>query len=264
MLKQRIFTAAFALVVVIGILLAGKLPWQVFVWLGSLLGMQEFIHLLGVRWNRLPAWWGYVVVTVVQWIPTWNRVISLELLSSVSLLLPVLLKNRFTLEKSAAVLLGSLYIAFGGGALSQIRALPDGRAWVLLFLVSIWMTDTAAFFIGSRVKGPKLWPAISPGKTISGSLGGLVGGVVGAVLIGAILLARDASLGRFVLVGLVISLAGQLGDLVESAYKRSAGVKDSGNLLPGHGGVLDRIDSILFAAPFAYFLIAFGAPGTWF
>ncbi|OFW80810.1 MAG: hypothetical protein A2201_10035 [Alicyclobacillus sp. RIFOXYA1_FULL_53_8] len=140
-----------------------------------------------------------------------------------------------------------------------MRALSHGWAWLLLFLVSIWMTDTAAFFVGSRLKGPKLWPDISPGKTISGAIGGLVGGVIGALLFGLVFLPGH-SVWQFMSLGFISSIAGQLGDLIESAYKRTAGVKDSGHLLPGHGGILDRIDSLLFAAPFAYYLIIIGFP----
>lgn len=259
MLKQRIVTAALALIVVMAVLFSGSVPWRVFVWLGSLVAASEFSNLLGIRWNRLPSWWAYVVVTVIQWDPTWNRVIFFELSVGITLLVPVVLRNRVSLSQSAAAFLGALYIGFGGAGLANMRALSHGWAWLLLFLVSIWMTDTAAFFVGSRLKGPKLWPDISPGKTISGAIGGLVGGVIGAFLFGLVFLPGH-SVWQFMSLGFISSIAGQLGDLIESAYKRTAGVKDSGHLLPGHGGILDRIDSLLFAAPFAYYLIIIGFP----
>jgi len=262
MLKQRIVTAALALIVVMAVLLAGSMPWRVFVWLGCLVAASEFSNLLGIRWNRLPSWWAYAVVTVTQWDSAWNSVIFFELSVGVTLLLPVVLRNRVTLSQSSAVFIGALYIGFGGAGLADLRALSHGWAWLLLFLVSIWMTDTAAFFVGSRLKGPKLWPDISPGKTISGAVGGLFGGVIGALLFGLLFLPGHGVL-QFMILGFVTSTAGQLGDLIESAYKRTAGVKDSGHLLPGHGGILDRIDSLLFAAPFAYYLIMIGFPKGW-
>jgi phosphatidate cytidylyltransferase len=140
------------------------------------------------------------------------------------------------------------YVGLPALALVWLRATPElGFAWLLWLLIVVGTTDTAAYFTGRTLGGPRLAPAISPGKTWSGLLGGVLGAVVASVatvwVIGSERLLQAAGLGA------LLSLISQLGDLVESALKRSAGIKDSGSLIPGHGGVLDRLDGLLFAAP---------------
>lgn len=126
------------------------------------------------------------------------------------------------------------------------------RAWVLILLLTVWTYDTAAYGVGRRFGQRHFIPHISPGKTVEGTVGGLVG----AVLVCALLV---AAVGRppvaGLVLGLVIALAAQVGDLAESMLKRAAGAKESGRLIPGHGGLLDRIDSFLFAAPVAYLFV---------
>ncbi|HXI45449.1 MAG TPA: phosphatidate cytidylyltransferase [Candidatus Acidoferrales bacterium] len=140
---------------------------------------------------------------------------------------------------------------------SLLGFLGGERAWVLILLLTVWTFDTAAYGVGRRFGQRHFIPHISPGKTVEG----LIGGLVAAVLVCAILVAaigRPALLGLGL--GLFIALAAQAGDLVESMLKRAAGAKESGRLIPGHGGMLDRIDSFLFAAPvaFLYVVVIFG------
>jgi phosphatidate cytidylyltransferase len=123
--------------------------------------------------------------------------------------------------------------------------------------VIVWLSDTFAFFTGCAVGRHRLAPAISPGKTVEGALGGLAGGIAGALLIRAWLLPR-LPLPDTVLLGLAVSALGIVGDLLESLLKRWAGLKDSGALFPGHGGMLDRLDSLLFGAPVLYVYFSLG------
>ena len=126
------------------------------------------------------------------------------------------------------------------------------RAWVLILLLTVWTFDTAAYGVGRRFGQRHFIPHISPGKTVEGTVGGLVGAVlVCALLVAAV--GRPPVAGLFL--GLGIGLAAQVGDLAESMLKRAAGAKESGRLIPGHGGLLDRIDSFLFAAPVAYLFV---------
>ncbi len=138
----------------------------------------------------------------------------------------------------------------------------DYGAWVVLWaLLIIWFGDSAAYVVGRKWGGRKLAPAISPNKTWSGAIGGLIGSAVGGA-IGYFPLTADCGEYRFgweiiaigMVVGVIVGLMGQIGDLVESSVKRELGIKDFGSLLPGHGGVLDRFDSLMFAAPTLWFL----------
>jgi phosphatidate cytidylyltransferase len=256
MLKQRIVTAALALAIVLAILLfGGSISWKVLVWLGCLVCVYEFSNMVKCHWWSAPAVWGYIVITFVQWCGGWHTPLAIEVMGAVTLALPVLSKNRYSILQCASVLLGAMYIGYGGRSLVLLRELPHGLAWVLVFLISIWMTDTFAFFTGRALKGPKLWPSISPQKTVSGAIGGIAGSILGTLLV-ALSLLRHEDVGFLVILGILISVAGQLGDFVESAYKRSAGVKDSGGFFPGHGGMLDRVDSLIYASPFVFAFIS--------
>lgn len=156
-------------------------------------------------------------------------------------------------EPASAHAGGVLYIGLPALALFLLRQSHDHPVWlVVLVFVMVWATDTGALFSGNLIGGPKLAPKISPNKTWAGSVGGLICAMIVAGSIAAIL--KTSIFGALVFAG-VISIAGQIGDLFESMVKRGGGYKDSGGLIPGHGGVLDRIDSILVAAPVACWLV---------
>jgi len=151
-------------------------------------------------------------------------------------------------------MVGILYI---GGLLSYLvalRGLDDGRSWVFLALLATSGSDTVAFFVGRAWGRHHLAPSISPGKTWEGAIAGVSGAIIISLIL-VILLDPPVSYGQAVLLGLLASIFGQLGDLVESWLKRKTGVKDSGKLLPGHGGVLDRIDSIIFSGIVVYYYV---------
>jgi phosphatidate cytidylyltransferase len=149
--------------------------------------------------------------------------------------------------------------AVGGAMLGRIP-IAAGGVLLGLPLVLTWATDTGAFFVGRSIGGRKLIPAVSPGKTVSGAIGGVVTSVLVTWLYVTFLLRPTAQLAMttwsIVLFGVIVSVAAQVGDLVESLLKREAGVKDSGGLLPGHGGVLDRLDSLFFVLPTAHLLLS--------
>lgn len=156
-------------------------------------------------------------------------------------------------------LLGIIYLGVPAVSLMAVRGLPDGLQLVLWLVVVVVATDVFAYLVGRSVGGPKLAPRISPGKTRSG----LAGGMAAAAIAGAVL-AFLTGWGRLPagLCGALLALVAQLGDLFESAIKRRAGVKDSGTLIPGHGGVLDRLDGFLFAAPVFALAVALDPAGA--
>lgn len=151
---------------------------------------------------------------------------------------------------------GSLYIGLFTACLILFMAWPDGARWLLFLSTITAASDTGAYFVGKSIGRNKLCPSISPGKTIAGFIGGMVCGTICALLVaGAVF---DAvNLVALTLCALLLSALGVVGDLVESLLKRSMNIKDSGSILPGHGGVLDRVDSLLLTAPALYFLIYF-------
>lgn len=175
-----------------------------------------------------------------------------------SLTRPSRIPNAFV--ETGALVLGPTYI---GGLMGTIAAMHDlgthaqGAGLVVVTLMIAWFGDTGAMAFGKNFGGPKLYPAVSPNKTWSGSLGGLIGSVLGVVFAHYVYL-PVLSLERGIPLAIVAGAIGQLGDLCESVLKRSAGVKDSGGLLPGHGGILDRIDALTFTAAVVYLALRTG------
>ena len=160
---------------------------------------------------------------------------------------------------AALVLMGFLYVPLLLAHLVMIRMLPHGVSWLFLIMVIVMAGDSAAYYVGSTFGKNRLYPAVSPKKSIEGSLGGLAGSLIGAFL-ARYTFFPELGVADCVATALLLGVLGQLGDLFESLIKRSCGVKDSGSIVPGHGGILDRLDSILFAAPaafyYAYFLLS--------
>jgi phosphatidate cytidylyltransferase len=140
---------------------------------------------------------------------------------------------------------GVLYIAPACLAIIWLRETPQGGGWVLMLFATTWAADIAAFVVGSALKGPKLWPRFSPNKTWAGFFGGLAAATATSVSVAAV--AMRLSLAGAALIGFLGGLATMAGDLWESMLKRRFGVKDSGDLIPGHGGLLDRVDGMMFA-----------------
>ncbi len=152
---------------------------------------------------------------------------------------------------------GILYIGWLGSYMISVRNLPDGQWWLLLVLPACWITDGSAYFVGSVLGRHKMSPRVSPKKTWEGYLGGIIFGAAGTMLLAALwhTNAPEVTALKGLLLGLTIAVASPLGDLGESMLKREFGIKDSGKVLPGHGGMLDRLDSWLWAAVLSYYLI---------
>jgi phosphatidate cytidylyltransferase len=160
-------------------------------------------------------------------------------------------------QRVAITLLGVCYVNWLLGHTISLRALPDGVHWILLLVWVTWLGETAAYAVGSLIGRHKLAPGISPGKTVEGAVAQLAASLLAALTAGGWLFPglrlRDA-----IVVGLLLGVLGQVGDLVESALKRSVGTKDTGQVIPGHGGILDRIDGLLFNAPALFYYVTYG------
>jgi phosphatidate cytidylyltransferase len=181
------------------------------------------------------------------------------LLATLVGVMSVPLLSRAPLEQSlrdgALTLFGVLYLGLTLGMLSMTRLLPQGE-WLIFFLLLVtWASDTGAYYVGTLFGRHRLAPTISPKKTVEGLVGGLIGAIIVAYAARWWFLPELSGLDCLIL-GTLLTLTGLWGDLAESAMKRSVGMKDSGGILPGHGGMLDRLDSLLFTAPVFYYYVS--------
>jgi phosphatidate cytidylyltransferase len=259
MLGKRIITACIGIpLLVLAVWFDKPLPW--FVILASIFGVlsaYEFYRITGVIKSLPLACFGMIWVLLFLLRPRFPDELELPLLltsaAGLSLIMLVFLKKKEGIFSHWAWMLGG--VLYTGWLLSYLPALrlEAGRDWLLLALFATFGSDTAAYFVGKAIGRHKLAPAISPGKTWEGAVAGLFGAVIVSLLFTLDTPVRlPLSYGHAVILGLLISIFGQLGDLAESLLKRNCGVKDSGNWMPGHGGLLDRIDSLVFAGVTVY------------
>jgi phosphatidate cytidylyltransferase len=249
-----------ALPALVAVLFLGP-PWLAVALVGVALavGLFEFFGLLRARGLRPMQRVGFLLAGAFFVGVVWPGAHTVPLLPLVAvLLLGSALSRGADLESvsaAAATLLGAVYLGALGGTMAGLRLLPPeaGGAWrIVLLLAIIFFSDSVAFFVGHAVGRRRLAPAVSPGKSVEGAVGGLLGGILGALAVRYLGL-PDLPLAHAVGLGVAVGAMGIVGDLDESLLKRWAGVKDSGTLFPGHGGMLDRLDSLLFGAPVLYY-----------
>ena len=190
-----------------------------------------------------------------------DRLAALATISGLFLAFALLFLFRITDITTAArdiayAVLGFLYIPFLLMHLVMLRQTDYGWQWLLVIMLIVMTNDSAAYYTGSAFGKHRLYPLVSPKKSIEGALGGLVGSI-GGTLLAKFTFFPQLTLGDALITAAVIGILGQTGDLFESLLKRSFGVKDSGSCIPGHGGVLDRLDSIIFAAPAMYYYVIY-------
>lgn len=209
----------------------------------------------GHTWNEPASLLGYagVLLFVLPWdlmgVESPSAITVLWTLTFLLLAVTVFTKNKITIDGASLMLLGALYVGYGFSSMYAVREMEHhGVFWSFLIMTCIVASDAGAYFVGRAMGKNKLWPSISPNKTIEGAVGGVVLSII-AALIFAIGAPHLIDIGTALLVGLIAAVAGQLGDLIQSAYKRVRNIKDSGSILPGHGGVLDRFDSWIIVFP---------------
>lgn len=259
-LARRVATAAVALPLLVAALFLGP-PWLIVAIIAAavLVGMWEYVEMMAARGLPVEAVTGALGLAAVftqvayGW-PGFTLWPALGLVATGSVLWQ---EGDFgqRVGAAAATLLGVAYLGGLGGAMAGLALnAPAGRGgWRLLLLMGIvMMADSAAYFAGRALGRRKLAPAISPGKTWEGAWASLFGGVLGALTVKFFGL-PEMPVAHAVALGLVVAVVGAAGDLCESLLKRWAGVKDSGRLFPGHGGMLDRLDGLLFGAPVLYY-----------
>lgn len=267
MMRKRIFSALAGLPILGFLVWYGGLPFLIFCTGVIIVSLFEFYDMLrskGIRTLRIT---GVIFAIVLCLCAYWGRTeymnASLTFILILFLSLQLLAREpRASVANLSNTLLGLLYIGWLFSYLIVLRKLPMGKECLFALLLITWIGDSGAYIIGTKWGRHKLIPRISPKKSIEGAGGGLVCSLLAALLIRWLFITPlasrwfnplDLSITHYVVLGLLLGTVGQVGDLAESLLKRDAKVKDSSRIIPGHGGLLDVIDSLLFTAPVMYY-----------
>ncbi|KAA3634284.1 MAG: hypothetical protein DWP97_07355 [Calditrichaeota bacterium] len=265
----RIAVAAVAIPAILWICYQGGWWLKGMVSLFAIIGLSEFLFHENIKPNKALFSISYVVLFFLLLITLFidlfgskNTEFSTGVVVGILLILGMVIATgkddpKELFERYTRLLFGLFYIGllypyvyFVGQGVTFYNI--EGGHWLLFLFAILWVGDSAALFLGKAIGKNKLAPSVSPNKTVEG----FFGGVTGAILVGIVMsytLFDQVPIRHLLLISVGCSIFGQLGDLVESMWKRSLNIKDSSNIIPGHGGVLDRFDSLLFAAPFMYF-----------
>ncbi|MCE5037908.1 phosphatidate cytidylyltransferase [Staphylococcus auricularis] len=257
-MKVRTLTAIVALIIFLPILLKGGMLLMVFSYLLAFIALKELLNMNMIKFLSIPgiiSALGILVIMLPQNAGDWVGNLQLKSLIALSFILlsyTVLSKNRFSFMDAAFCLMSISYVGIGFMYLYETRA--EGLHYILLAFLVVWLTDTGAYIFGRLIGKHKLWPVISPNKTIEGFIGGIFCSLLVPIVM-MLFVDFNVAIWLLLIYTVILSMFGQLGDLVESGFKRHFGVKDSGRILPGHGGILDRFDSFMFVLPLLNILL---------
>ena len=273
-MKQRLITAVFGFAVLIPLMIFSDTPvFAVAVALLAAIGVFEMIGCIGLRGKLevlLPSLIiAFAVPIMSRYIVKLNGKISycLAVIAAVLfiymyylMVLAVVSKGTKSIMDMALVFLTTAYISIGFASILMLRDLPHGQFLYLLVFIGAWVTDGAAYFVGRAIGKHKLIPDVSPKKTVEGAIGGSIFCALSFLAYGLVVAHfSDSTVNavEIIIAGLIISVISQFGDLIASLIKRHYGIKDYGKIFPGHGGVMDRFDSIISIAPFLLMLCAY-------
>ncbi len=230
------------------------------IFLGIELAVWEYNTLV---FRKGGDWWEkaevFIFAVLIAWAMSRNdlavlsAVLTFCLLAAAIIFLLRIKSDKIDIFPLAKVILGFMYMPLLMSYFIALRHLPQGVLWVFLTFALAFMGDTSAFYIGRTFGKKKLLPYVSPGKTIAGTIGQITGSLLGSMIFQLLFAPDLLSLHQALILGALGGMLAQLGDLFESALKRSAGAKDAGSIIPGHGGLLDRFDSLSFLAPFVFY-----------
>ena len=269
MLVKRVITAIIGVIAAIFIVNFGQWVFALAALLLAALAWHEYCNMMKRLEIKVASFLGLLAIALlsfIAWQGNSKEMMAVVLFLSLILLAKtVLAHTKFNLRDAVYTIAGIIYIGLTFSHLSMLRftdtslyigtsffTLQAGAVYLWFAFIGTWASDTFAFLVGTKIGKHKLAPAISPGKTWEGFTGGAIGSIAAVLACGYL---WKISLVHSAVMGLLIGVVAPLGDLVESALKRFAGVKDSGRLLPGHGGVLDRFDSMMFVVPVIYYYV---------
>lgn len=263
---KRWITAAVALPVILCVIILGtKLLFALFIAALALLGLGEYNAMVfseGMVKEKSETLVAGFLVMAAAFVGGLELVIALSTFVVIGVFILFLLKIRTcpaNIDAPVKVIFGVFYVALMMSYFILVREDEKGREWIFFLVIIAFTSDVFAFYAGRTWGRRKLIPSVSAGKTVEGSLGGIAGAVIVCVVFSFLFLPQVPWM-HAAMIGFLGSIFGQLGDLCESAIKRASGRKDSGTFFPGHGGVLDRLDSLLFIAPFVYYYKLFVLP----
>lgn len=261
-MRLRIITAVLGIPLLLGLVIFGGWVLKLAIGFVVLIGMYEFYRAMDQKVNTIrPV--GYLFAGIFTFFifphEQWYFIFTICFLFSL-LLCIIFFHQKYNIIDVAITFIGFFYVCILFFYILKVRSQVYGELFVWLIFISAWGSDTAAYFTGISIGKHKLCPKLSPKKTIEGALGGVVGGSALCFLYGVLITYFiGVSIIYFPMIcaaiGGIGAMVSQLGDLTASSIKRYANIKDYGSLFPGHGGVLDRFDSILFTAPFVYYSI---------
>ena len=258
---QRLFVVILGIPILGYIIFWNEIPFLITIIIFNLLGLHELYNMSHKKENQPSLLFGSIFSLYFIYLAIGNLLsIKLDNILIIILLLIFLISRLFTknrdiaLSSIAVTIFASILVGYFSSFLLKIKLLPNGNYFLIFLLVIVWVNDIAAYIIGTAIGKIKLAPKISPKKTIEGSIAGIFFSIIAIIFLNHWL---NYDLNKLIVIGIAVSVFGQCGDLFESMLKRGAKIKDSGKLIPGHGGVLDRFDSLLFAAPVFYFCIIY-------
>ncbi|BFL47884.1 phosphatidate cytidylyltransferase [Lactonifactor longoviformis] len=259
MFKTRLLSGIVLVILALITIISGNLVLFCTLLGISLIGMQELYRAMGVREDRfnaleLAGYGGAVIFYLTLLLGQTKYEMTALLFGLVGIMcVYVFAYPKYRAEQVMAAFFGIVYVAVMLSYIYQTRNLEDGKFIVWLIFICSWGSDTCAYCVGMLIGKHKMAPVLSPKKSVEGG----VGGVAGAALIGGVYgAAVHSDIAMYAVIGAVGALISMVGDLAASAIKRNREIKDYGTLIPGHGGILDRFDSVIFTAPFIYFLAA--------
>ena len=228
----------------------------------SLIGIKEFYRMTSPELPKFVGWAAYGLTLMLFAAVSLRQILLAPVVLTLWAFVPMAYfmfthpspGEHWTASMGKAVL-GPVYVALPLALLVMLDLIPKGNLWIFFLLAVVFAGDTAALYSGKLLGKHKLYESISPNKTWEGAIGGLLGSVLAALIFVRFIGLHQTDAAFFILV-IALSVSGQIGDLTESMFKRNHGLKDSGRILPGHGGILDRIDGLLFATPILYLYVS--------
>ncbi|KAB3531347.1 phosphatidate cytidylyltransferase [Alkaliphilus serpentinus] len=253
---KRIISGVLGIPILITVVWYGGYLLYLSLLIVSLIGIHEFYIAFKSKNIHPIRWIGYIITLIIlsdfYFSGTQGRILFLLVATTLLISIILLINNKYNIIDGAVTLYGIIYVGIFLGHIILISN-SDKEAYIWLAFITAWASDTFAYFAGNFFGKRKLCPTISPKKTVEGAIGGGLGSMLSCGIFGYLVIGENIL--AIIIIGLIGSIFSMLGDLTASIIKRHIGIKDYGNLIPGHGGILDRFDSILFTAPFVYYAI---------